>query len=71
MRWHGGRVMTIEGLTWIVAANGAIQLLGFAALILRQRRIMRMITAVAAFVHQEEQKTRILLKDLQGGGGNA
>lgn len=63
--------MTIEGLTWIVAANGAIQLLGFAALILRQRRIMRMITAVAAFVHQEEQKTRILLKDLQGGGGNA
>lgn len=60
--------MTLEWLIWIAVINGAVQLVGFAILILGQRELMRMVRAVAGLVYQEEQKTQILVRDLFSGG---
>lgn len=64
--------MTLEGLTWIVVVNGLVQIAGLVLLgvflIRSQRELVRLVRAVAGLVYQEEQKTRILLKDLLSQG---
>lgn len=56
--------MTPDGLTWIIVGNGVVQLVGFVILIRGQRDMVRTVRAVAGLVYQEEQKTRLLVRDL-------
>jgi len=56
--------MTLDGLTWIIVGNGVVQLVGLVILIRGQRDMVRTVRAVAGLVYQEEQKTRLLVRDL-------
>ena len=58
--------MTIEGLTWIVIANGMVQLGGLILMIRNHREIVRMTRGLAGLVYQESEKTRARLDELLG-----
>ena len=62
--------MTLDGLTWIVVANGLIQLSGLVLMITLMikghREMTRMTRAVAGLVYQESDKTRTRLDELFG-----
>ena len=58
--------MTLEGLTWVVALNGLIQLSGLVVIIRYERQLARMTRAVAGLVYQESDKTRTRLDELFG-----
>ena len=55
--------MTLDGLTWIIVGNGVVQLVGLVILIRGQRDMVRTVRAVAGLVYQEEQKTRLPVRD--------
>jgi hypothetical protein len=70
-----GTCTMLEGLTWIVVANGLVQLAGLIVIIryhivsLREHReIMRLIRGTAGLVYQEDEKTRTRLDELFGPG---
>ena len=67
--------MTLEGLSWIVIANGLVQLAGLLAIIVmavqahwEHREIMRLSRGVAGLVYQENEKIRARLDELFGSG---
>ena len=64
--------MSLENLTWIVIANGLVQLAGLIAivryLVRNHREIVRMIRGTAGLVYQESEKTRTRLDELFGAG---
>jgi hypothetical protein len=58
--------MTLEGLSWIVIANGLVQLAGLILMIRNHREIVRMTRGLAVLVYQESEKTRTRLDELLG-----
>ena len=67
--------MTLEGLSWIVIANGLVQLAGLVAIIVmavqahrEHGEIMRLSRGVAGLVYQENEKIRARLDELFGSG---
>src|SRR6059036_896434 len=67
--------MTLQGLSWIVIANGLVQLAGLLAIIVmavqahrEHREIMRLSRGVAGLVYQENEKIRARLDELFGSG---
>ncbi len=62
--------MTLESLTWIVVANGLVQLAGLVVIVTvitrDHRETARMVRAVAGLVYQENEKTRARLDELFG-----
>ena len=64
--------VTLEDLSWIVIANGLVQLSGLVLMIVitirGQREIVRMTRAVAGLVYQESERTRARLDELFGSG---
>jgi hypothetical protein len=58
--------MTLEGLSWIVIANGLVQLAGLILMIRNHREIVRMTRGLAGLVYQESEKTRARLDELLG-----
>jgi hypothetical protein len=62
--------VTVEGLAWIVLANGVLQIAGLALLglvVVRSRRDLdRLIRAVAGLVYQESEKTRARIDEVFG-----
>jgi hypothetical protein len=58
--------MTFEGLSWIVIANGLVQLAGLILMIRNHREIVRMTRGLAGLVYQESEKTRARLDELLG-----
>ncbi|MGH7334278.1 MAG: hypothetical protein ACREKS_16345 [Candidatus Rokuibacteriota bacterium] len=58
--------MTLEGLSWIVIANGLVQLAGLVMMIRNHREIVRMTRGLAGLVYQESEKTRARLDELLG-----
>ena len=62
--------VTLEDLSWIVIANGLVQLSGLVLMIVitirGQREIVRMTRAVAGLVYQESERTRARLDELFG-----
>jgi hypothetical protein len=61
-----GTRMTLEGLSWIVIANGLVQLAGLILMIRNHREIVRMTRGLAGLVYQESEKTRARLDELLG-----
>ena len=55
--------MTLEGLSWIVIANGLVQLAGLILMIRNHREIVRMTRGLAGLVYQESEKTRARLDE--------
>ena len=64
--------VTLEDPSWIVIANGLVQLSGLVLMIVitirGQREIVRMTRAVAGLVYQENEKIRARLDELFGSG---
>jgi hypothetical protein len=67
--------MLLENLTWIVIANGLVQLAGLIVIVryhivsLREHReIVRLIRGTAGLVYQESEGTRARLDELFGPG---
>lgn len=62
--------MSLEGLSWIVIANGIIQLTGLVVIIAiavrGDRDLARLSRGVAGLVYQESEKTRARLDELLG-----
>jgi hypothetical protein len=62
--------MTLEGLSWIVIANGLVQLTGLVIMLImmirNHREMVRMTRGVAGLVYQESERTRARLDELFG-----
>jgi hypothetical protein len=62
--------MTLEGLSWIVIANGLVQLAGLVVIIAigvrGHRELVRLSRGIAGLVYQESEKTRARLDELLG-----
>jgi hypothetical protein len=62
--------MMLEGLSWIVIANGLVQLAGLIIMLMimvrNHREIVRMTRGLAGLVYQESEKTRARLDELLG-----
>ena len=54
--------MTLQDLSWIVIANGLVQLGGLVAILVisirHYRELVRLDRAIAGLVYQESEKTR-------------
>lgn len=71
--------MTLDGLSWIVIANGLVQLAGLVVMIViavhgirkterEHLEIMRLSRSVAGLTYQETEKIRAKLDELLGAG---
>ena len=62
--------MTLEGLSWIVIANGLVQLAGLVVILVvgvrGHQELVRLSRAIAGLVYQESEKTRARLDELLG-----
>ena len=58
------------GLSWIVIANGVVQLTGLIVILVigvrGHRELVRLSRGIAGLVYQESEKTRALLDELLG-----
>jgi len=64
--------VTLDGLSWIVIANGLVQLAGLVVIVVLgvrgHRELVRMVRSVAGLVYQESEKTRARLDEVFGRG---
>ena len=62
--------MTFQDLSWIVIANGLVQLGGLVAILVisirHYRELVRLDRAIAGLVYQESEKTRAYLDQFFG-----
>lgn len=65
-----GMRMTLDGLSWIVIANGLAQLAGLITMMImmirNHREMVRMTRGLAGLVYQESDQTRARLDELLG-----